>query len=338
MTLQSEIEPLCKVWKALASYGPREGWSTLEIWRTPTIRLLAGRVFPEGSEALLVGLLDTSIPKGLQLPLGRGFHLLRPQLTLAGPNTGWLALVRRTAGSEDLFSAVAEDVVALLRSLEGSTGRSVMSAVVERVRAWQAFMERERQEGISKEAELGLVGELLVMEGILDAGVLPAEALQAWQGPLDALQDFQLSGGNIEVKTTSRLSGFPATIHSLDQLDHTQVQRLYLAAVRVSICEEGATLPLIAARIRNRLPAGPEQAAFASRLIHAGLHPEAEDACLRRFAPQSIELIRVEDGFPALTRSDVARPVSEASYVLEVDQVEAPRTTLDHALSALGAL
>ena len=193
MTSPNELEPLRKVWKALETHGPTRGWSTLEVWRTPSVRLLAGRMFPQGVESLLVGLPGLEIPPGIQLPAGRGFQLLRPGAADIAEGTGLLALVRKPAGSVDLFSLVAEDVAGLLRSLDAASTRSILLTLVERVRAWQAFMERERPEALSREAELGLVGELFVLEEMIGSGVMAEEAVRAWQGPLEALQDFQFA-------------------------------------------------------------------------------------------------------------------------------------------------
>ena len=59
--------------------------------------------------------------------------------------------------------------------------------------------------------------------------------LDAWQGPLNGLQDFFIGTGAIEVKATIAPQGFPAKISSLDQLDETQRQPLFLAGVRLAL-------------------------------------------------------------------------------------------------------
>ena len=72
---------------------------------------------------------------------------------------------------------------------------------------------RQRDGVLGPEAEVGLVGELDVLDSHARAG--HAAATQPWRrgrGPSDGLQDFVLGTGAIEVKTTmSAPSGFPAT-------------------------------------------------------------------------------------------------------------------------------
>src|SRR5699024_6198251 len=108
--------------------------------------------------------------------------------------------------------------------------------------SWQEFM-RMGREGLSADAELGLVGELCIMQEMIEQGVPLFTAVDAWQGPHDGLHDYLLAGGAIEVKSTLASEGFPVKIASLEQLDNSHSQPLFLAGLRFSVESTGMTLP-----------------------------------------------------------------------------------------------
>lgn len=67
----------------------------------------------------------------------------------------------------------------------------------------------------STERIIGLIGELLLLDELLD---LDADAVEFWRGPLGERHDFR--GGSLaaEVKTTSRVGNQTLTVTSIDQL------------------------------------------------------------------------------------------------------------------------
>lgn len=76
-------------------------------------------------------------------------------------------------------------------------------------------------------------------------------ALESWVGPLNAVRDFEIGTGAIEVKTTISAVGFPAKIGSLEQLDDSARQPLFLAGVRLRQGETGQNLSELVADIRD---------------------------------------------------------------------------------------
>lgn len=338
MMPRSEMEPLRSAWRALEECGPKEGWSTIEIWRSGQVRLLAGRQFPDRSEAILVGFQSATVPMGTRLPEGRGFLVLRPDLPEAGKSGSWMALVRKPTGGLELFAAMAEDIARLLPGLNEGGERAVMNATLDRIRGWQAFMEREAPESMSREEELGLFGELLVLRACLEAGVPEEEAVRSWLGPMDGLHDFAFLPGSVEVKTTTAPAGFLATIGSLDQLDHSQVQALFLAGVRLTLDDQGQTLPELVDQVHQRLSSYPATSLFSARLLHAGFHIGMEAAFLRRYIERGITLWKIDARVPVLTRSVVPPAVKEARYVLDLDLLPPGEVGMSSTLEQIGVI
>ena len=215
--------------------------------------LFAGRRMPGGEEAMLIGFNTISKVRDCHLPQSRGFEVLRLQDDPTGGGRITLALTRTPKGSPELFAMMAEDLMDLLDSRAPPDEERVFQSFLGRIRAWQDFMDRRREEVLSAEAEQGLVGELLFLQHLMDGGLPATDALNAWKGPLDGLQDFMLGTGGIEVKSTLAPAGFLAVVSSLGQLDEELRRPIFLAAVRLALHPSGFTLSEMSDHIRNRL-------------------------------------------------------------------------------------
>ena len=308
----SEMAGLRAAWRALPGSGQGEGWQTIPVTIRAHCSLSAARKMPGGEEAVLVGFRSIRSLPDARLPQGYGFEVLRLQSDPTGGDHLVVALARRPGGSPDLFAMMAEDLVGLLDDWAAQE-ETVLRRFLARIRAWQDFMNRHRESVLSAEKEQGLFGELVLLERLIDADVPPRDALDAWQGPVDGLQDFILGNGAIEVKTTISIGGFPATVSSLEQLDDSLRQPLFLAATRLTLHGSGMTLPEMVDVIRRRLDGDREaRETFDIRLMQAGLLGSTFSRYTRRFRHASTVILCVQGDFPRLTRANVHGLVSKA--------------------------
>ena len=199
-------------------------------------------------------------------------------------------------------------------------------------------MNRHRESVLSAENEQGLFGELVLLERMIEAGLPPRDVLDAWRGPVDGLQDFILGSGGMEVKTTLSVSGFPATVSSLEQLDDNLRQPLFVVATRLALRSSGMTLPEMVDVIRGRLDGDREALeTFDIRLMQAGLLGSTLSRYTRRFLHASSAILCVRDDFPRLTRANVHPVVRKARYELDLDLADAEEVELERALDLMGA-
>jgi hypothetical protein len=336
MAPQSEREELRTAWRALSGRESKEGWLTIAVATGCACRVLAGRRFPANEEAVLFGFRAASHPIG-DLPQGRGFEVCTADLEGEGDERLWVALCRQSAGSLDLFETMAEDVISMLGRLRGVNEPAILRGFLERVRAWQEFMRRGADGTLSQEAELGLVGELEMLRELIAAGVSEHEVVDAWKGPLEAVHDFSLKGGAIEVKSTISPAGFPARMASLEQLDDSRVRWLFLAGLRFRLDPRGLTLPELARSISGQLASSPPvEQAFQNLVLRAGLSWAVAGRYTRRFWRCEMRVLEVADGFPRLTRAQVAREILSARYEIDLDLVHAADFGLSGALQKIG--
>lgn len=334
----AEDDELTAAWRALEGADATPGWRTIPVALGSAFTTLAARRFPENEEALLVA-FDSSRSVGPRaLPQGMGFQVTELH-GIGGRDCLWIGLSRHSAGKRDLFARMVRDVVSTLGELPASSTLSGLECFLARIRAWQDFMRNNERGLLDREEELGLFGELLVLEAILDAGLNPTTALLSWRGPAGGLHDFAFQGGAIEVKSTSAADGFAARIGSLDQLDDREVAPLFLTGIRLRADPAGETLPRRIGRVRERLASSPEaRILFDSALLHVGYLDTQEGLFTHAFSHASTRVLPVLGDFPRLTRATVPSQVRSARYELDLDLIHGEELGIREALQQLGVI
>lgn len=335
MAPQSDEAELLAAWAALAGQSGAAGWSTITI-ASQHGRFRAAVGHPGNAEALFVGFGQIERPPAAQLPKGRGFVVaaLEPGNDPARPY--WFVLSREPAGSRELFERMALDVMRTVVSAQHAGERALFQIFLSRIRAWQNFMQRPEDGLLGLEEQIGLVGELVVLEHLLAALADPVATLESWQGPLDGVQDFVLGHGAVEVKATTSAYGFPARISSLEQLDQTVRSPVIVAAVRLSMQAVGLTLPGWIDRLRTILGSGAARPLFENRMLQAGYFDGNRSGYQAAFDHITTRLLELGPEFPGLFRSAVPAAILRATYEIDLDLTPALTVTWDEALHRVG--
>lgn len=323
-------------WESLAGEATQDGWRSIPVARSGSCQLMAARRFPGNGESLLAHFPTVKIPVAEKLPEGHGFTIDR--VDPHGDGKTWLALTRKESGSVELFVAMVGDVVGVLDTESASGEEKLLTFFLGRVRAWQEFM-RKGIQGIEPEAEIGLIGELSFLSSMMDAGIKASLAVESWVGPLDGIQDFEVGTGAVEVKATLSATGFPAKIGSLEQMDDSIRQPLFLAGVRLSQTASGRNLPEFVEHVRGLLNEDAEaQRLFADRLLAAGFLAAHADRYSRRFSIVGTRVVEVGEGFPRLTHGTVPDGIKSARYEIDFDRASGENLGSEGAFKKLGVL
>ncbi len=321
------IDEIKLAWNSIKTPQGTSGWTTVAVLPSSPGRIRAGRNFPDQCEAVLVGFPASVILRNEKLPEGLGFHVNRVNSEQDG--LVWLALTRSPNGNLELFTAMVSDVLqAILATGTGDHSRE-LRAFLGRIRAWQEFM-RKGAVPLSPENEVGLMGELTLLEKMLEVGMSPEAAIRTWSGPLDGLRDFELGFGAIEVKTTVATAGLVAKIGSLEQLDDTNCKPIFLGAVKYALTESGQTLPEKISAIRAQLESDPITLfEFDDRVLAAGYTPAHSPQYNRRFTLREIAILEINENFPRLMHGNVTPGVISARYEINLE----PLLSLDIGLT-----
>jgi hypothetical protein len=238
----------------------------------------------------------------------------------------------------ELFAAMVADVAHAMDAESSDDEKRLLRVFLGRIRAWQEFM-RKGAHALSPESEIGLVGELTLLRTLIDAGLPLASAVESWVGPLDGVRDFEIGTGSLEVKATLSATGFPAKIGSLEQLDDSVRQPLFLAGARLRQTDTGQSLPELVAEMRDVAAGEPEAVRLLSeRLISAGYFDAHADRYIRRFKLADTRVVEVRDGFPRLIPGSVPLGVTKANYEIDLDKAAGPNIQAADVLKKLGAI
>lgn len=330
------IEEFVVVWESLAGKSDEKGWRCIPVAGIGPCDLMVARRFPENEEAVLVHFPSVKVPVGEKLPEGRGFTIERVDPHCDGKS--WLALTRKESGSYELFAAMVCDVIGAMGVEARSGEERLLRIFLGRVRAWQEFM-RKGNHALDSEAEIGLIGELSFLAKMLEAGVPKLMAVEAWVGPLNGIQDFEIGTGAVEVKATVSTSGFLAKIGSLEQLDDSIRQPLFVAGIRLLRTESGKNLPEFVEAVRQALQddTGAE-VLFSDRLLTVGYFVNHASQYARRFSLAGIRVIEVAEGFPRIVRGMVLNGIHRVVYEIDLDKAPGENLSLECVFKKLGVI
>jgi hypothetical protein len=328
-------DEISAAWRALSGTATENGWRSIPISGNGFNLLRAGRRFPCNEEALLVCFGSIVLPKASFYPEGNGFKV--EQITL-GDSQKWIALVRQKSANFELFQRMVVDIISILGANSTAPQNQQFQIFLGRIKAWQEFM-KKGGEGLGPEAELGLIGELDFLNSLLEQGLPQQIVLDAWKGPFDGIQDFELGHGAIEIKSTLSPVGFIASIMSLEQLDDSVRHPLFLCGSRFSVDLNGLNLSQRVNEIRKKL-SGVDFALFEfnNALLSAGFFDEHAECYTRTFSSQGFFIIHINESFPRLIVGNVPFGVCRAKYEVNLDVVKSKRFSIEEVLELSGVI
>ena len=326
-------EGLIRTWRALSREETGVDWRFVDLTGMGAVSVKAGCHFPLGREALIVSFLGLLPVDSTRLPQGKGFDVtcIEGEDLFVGKTP--IALVRRPEGSPDIFAVMVVDILRTLEAAVDSAGSDVLETFLERVREWQEFMTRTRRP-LSPDAQIGLLGELWFLKLLVDTS-LGSGALDCWQGPLRAAQDFHVRAGAIEVKSTVRTGSFLARINSIEQLDGEKAL-IFLCAFRFEENVDGISLAGLVSELRMKFGMAGVQRRFEALLMVIGYLDEHAQQYSRTMTLLNVRVFRVEGAMPRITRAALPAAIRSAIYTLDVDALEVPAIGVSELIKELG--
>jgi Putative PD-(D/E)XK family member, (DUF4420) len=199
-------------------------------------------------------------------------------------------------------------------------------ALAETVANWKALL--RPAERLSEDEQLGLLGELWVLERLVR--VLGPAAVSAWTGPLSEPHDFRLGEVEVEVKSTLGVHR-RHWINGSSQLEPTPGLTLHILSLQFEPAgaANAMTLPDQVQKVRALLGGTPSQLELFDRGLLLGWRYADEDAsdyqagrCLRSLPaliPVNATLPRITEGLVRDRFGSDAGRVDEVRYRLDVD-------------------
>lgn len=229
-----------------------------------------------------------------------------------------LTLLLHDAEDFAIFRVLCGDLLEVTRPFGAGEAGRAMRMLLGRLGHWQQVLARRRVGRLSRQEEMGLLGELLLLRDVVAARMGLAAAIAAWRGPYGDEQDFAVDGLIVEVKTQGASADARFMVSSEDQLDTSSgpvlVCRQCLSAASADAGDslDGVVAGLLAATAHvpaanARLRGGLDAAGWAEGVGYDG-----------RWSLGERSWFRAGEGFPRIVRGDLRPGVSRVRYQVEL--------------------
>lgn len=223
--------------------------------------------------------------------------------------------------NQRVFAALCEDLVNALKPLSDPKGMA--QEFTNQLYKWKNLFDKMKFDGLSKEEQQGLYGELVFLRKMLSRSTNDAYAstLKLWTGVEKTNKDFQGDNWAVEVKTTSTNNAQFITINGERQLDNSLVAHLFIYHLVLEVSKiNGESLPMIVAEIKNLLSSNvPALCIFEEKLIEAKYIANHESLYAEHFYKKRNEkYYKVLADFPRIMENDLRKGVSNVVYAISI--------------------
>ncbi len=222
---------------------------------------------------------------------------------------------------KDVFSVLSEDLIFNISNI--ASERQTLNDILNRLVSWQNLFDKQREDGLSEELQIGLYGELYFLRKLLTLSGNNYHFLQTWQVPSNKAQDFHYNNWAVEVKSTHSNNPQKIQINSARQLDNSIVPDLFLYHLSLDIRNvKGETLNQIVDTIEDYLSNDLVSLNnFKLKLFEIGyfdIHKAKYDEKAYNLRNESI--FQVKDDFPRILENQTRNGVGDVRYSILISE------------------
>lgn len=218
----------------------------------------------------------------------------------------YLSLSTDTEGLQKQFyhlaNAISERIIVEKQAIE--------TAIIVELACFNELL--KLQPLLSFEKQIGLVGELIVLEKL--TAKYGISAINSWIGPEREPHDFKIKDKELEVKTTVSTRRIH-TINGMEQLVASENCQLFLVSVLIGPpgASDSFSLPDIICRLENAFSADSIASdKFHTLLAQVGYKTSDAAHYVKKFnLRRPVEVFPVDANFPAITRDSIESALGE---------------------------
>jgi ribosomal protein L30/L7E len=321
------------VWRELERTPARHGYVFRRIRSGQPSDVLLGLRLPERHPVLIVRVNESALGRlnvvesaGIEVEIDRG--------DVAGDREAALLVELRDAQFRDLFATLVADLVDRLPPAEDDA--AIVGTISNRLRRWQDLL-RRYQTGMALELQRGLFAELTVIEDLTRKGVAVAWLVAGWSGPMGAEQDFELPTVSLEVKARAATRKTVRIASEYQLADRDDDGEVVLIVVTLASGDDGRSLGQQVDAVRQLA----NEQAVRERLedclrAYGWLDEHAVRYESRLWQVADMSSFAVHSEFPRLVADELPIGMSQVSYSLDVDGLDAYGFAWDDFVSDLG--
>jgi len=230
-------------------------------------------------------------------------------------------LMPKQPAQEEVFLSLCKHLAEKLTS--SSSAKVITHTLFRELNLWKIFFSKKKGP-LSKIEIIGLVGELLTLESLLqNSGKKASSLVEAWLGPQNALHDFKFELFSLEVKTSILSENMRFHISPLSQLTEAKYKTLYIIHQVLSWSKSGQSLNNIIEGIRNILSANELALFLFDETIHTAGYHEIHRTIYEkqnfRFKLTSTNTYHVLEKFPKINGTELNPAILVNSYSIDVN-------------------
>ena len=173
-----------QIWDELETAGHRverkDGWFLRRIYPDADSDVFMALRHPGSVPALLVEVDAAAVGIVDGYPSARGFELYPESVTPGPGGRTRLCLLLADTRYRDVFEVLVNDVSDTIARTPGES--ESVNSFLARLRIWQNFMKKHGVEGLTKEAQVGLFGELSFLANHLIDRLPVHDSVNVWKG------------------------------------------------------------------------------------------------------------------------------------------------------------
>ena len=257
-----------------------------------------------------------------------------------GPDSTAIDVVETDGRYHEVFNALVGELLDGLRrfaAVQDADKGVALDFLAGRIIRWRNCF-KLAPEGMGTERQLGLFGELWVLQSLMDNGIPALESVAGWKGPDRAPQDFQLRGSSVEVKASRQAKPVSVRISSERQLDHSADGPLFLVHCAVDVRSDGSgvSLPAFVERLRDLVGRQSDAGILLDdSLMTYGYLDVHAPRYVSAYNVRYVDCFEVSDSFPRIRESDLDEGIGEVSYSLALSACEPHRVDLETAIGRI---
>lgn len=251
-------------------------------------------------------------------------------------NSTMIMVMLTSSGKNDAFAMLC---ASLIDKIEKASDESEsVRLFVNQLEEWRKLFEKAYEEGLGKAAQIGLWGEMQMLETLLtQVNSFPQEKIvDWWVGSQKSPQDFQGDNWAIEIKATTKNDDSNVEIHGVRQLDETYFANLFLYRVTLNATpQNGISLPEKIDKVKLLI----QNDLLALTLLEQKLAQYGYLDSMRNmydtptYQIRNNQYFKVEGDFPRIKEGETRAGVSNITYSIDLNLVVSHEKQEDFIIS-----